>query len=175
MKVPRVRTLLLTVATVAAASLVLASPASAASSYLPIKNNGNGKCLQPVDVALGAAIVQEPCDGGFAQDWAFISTGGTTDRILNHATGYCLDARGGATNGTPIVQWTCGSLSNETWDTGRPLPDIVALTSRVSGSSSHCLDVPGAQAVDGLAMQLYGCNGTSAQTWLVGIGIVIQP
>ena len=36
-----------------------------------------------------------------------------------------------------------------------------------AGSSGFCLDVPGASTQAGLTMQLYSCNGTSAQAWAV--------
>ena len=39
------------------------------------------------------------------------------------------------------------------------------LQSQVAGSSGFCLDEPGASSQDGLAMQLFTCNGTSAQQW----------
>lgn len=134
-----------------------------------IRNIGNNMCLQPVNGSgdLGAAIVQEPCDNSFAQDWVFIPLGGTSYRFQNQLSTLCLDARGGAMNGTPIQQWTCNGISNEKWDTGLRLPDAVPLTSQVSGTHSHCLDVAGAQPVAGLAMQLYVCNGTYAQGWVV--------
>jgi hypothetical protein len=38
-----------------------------------------------------------------------------------------------------------------------------------TGTSSHCLDAPGDQATDGLALQIYICNGTPAQAWRIGI------
>jgi hypothetical protein len=41
------------------------------------------------------------------------------------------------------------------------------LFSRVSGTSSYCLDIPGGQQVAGLAMQIYRCNGTEAQQWWI--------
>jgi hypothetical protein len=154
--------------TAVAVSLALASPASASSTTGELGNIGDNLCLQPLNGSNqpGAAIVQEPCDNSFAQEWAFISLGGTSYRFQNLSSALCLDARGGATNGTPIQQWTCSSISNEKWDTGLRLPDAVPLTSQVSGTHSHCLDVPGAQPVVGLAMQLYGCNESVAQGWV---------
>lgn len=34
-----------------------------------------------------------------------------------------------------------------------------------SDSSSRCLDVPGGTAVDGAGLQIYDCNGSTAQEW----------
>jgi hypothetical protein len=175
----RLVALLFSVAAVTALSLAVASPASANGSFYPIQNTATGMCLQPVAGALddGEAIVQEHCDGSIAQGWAPISLGGSSYHFLNELSGLCLDARGGAANGTPIQQFDCSSISNEKWDANRPLPDnIVTLTSRVSGTNSFCLDVPGAQAINGLAMQLFRCNGTVAQLWPIGsFGTVVEP
>jgi hypothetical protein len=166
MKRQRITTLVL--AAVLTASVTLAGSARAHASVL--QNIGTGKCLQPVAGTFdeGAAIVQQPCNGSTAQQWALVSLGGTTYRIKSLLSGYCLETRLGATNGSPIDQWQCNWISNEIWDTGYtpyPLPAVVALTSRVSGTTSHCLDVPGNLPYDGLAMQLYRCNGTVAQRW----------
>jgi hypothetical protein len=162
----RITTLVL--AAVLTASVSLAGSARAHASVL--QNIGTGKCLQPIAGAFdeGAPIVQQPCDGGSAQEWALVSLGGTKFRIKSLHSGYCLETRLGATNGSPIDQWECNWISNEIWDTGYtpyPLPAVVALTSRVSGTASHCLDVPGNLGYGGLAMQLYRCNGTVAQRW----------
>jgi hypothetical protein len=81
----------------------------------------------------------------------------------------CLDARGGAADGTPVQQWTCNNISNENWQTGKQINQLPAiypsLISRVSGTSSHCLDMPDADPTVGHAMQIYRCNGTDAQQW----------
>jgi hypothetical protein len=43
------------------------------------------------------------------------------------------------------------------------------LESRVGfRDTGFCVDVPGNEATDGLAMQIFKCNGTDAQRWLVG-------
>jgi len=124
-------------------------------------------CLQPADnsTLAGAAIVQEPCSlTNSAQNWQTLPLGGGVYRVQNQWSGMCLDARGGATNGTPVQQWPCNSISNERWTI--VLYDWDPLISRVSGTSSHCMDTPGgASSVPGLAMQLYTCNRTAAQKW----------
>ena len=174
--------LLLAVVTVA--SLTVASPANADTSG-PIRNFGNQKCLTPVNPSQGAAVVQHSCDidssGNFtnrAQQWDAICKDASCSNfhVVNHESLLCLDARGGATNGTPIQMWPCNSISNENWDYGanhgeNGSPNFV-LRSRVSGTRSHCLDVPGSQDVDGLAMRLWGCNGTAAQLWTSGPPVI---
>ena len=88
-----------------------------------------------------------------------------TFHVVNRGSGLCLDAQGRAANGTPIIQWPCNSISNENWDFGNSSGSVFTLRSRVSGTTSTCLDVPGAQATVGLALQLWSCNGTVAQSW----------
>jgi hypothetical protein len=156
----------------AAAVLGLAFASPARADALPgnwIQNNGgSGLCLQPVGGSFdqGAAIEQVNCDKTTTlQRWvAFnFSQDLRVFQMRNAATGFCLDAQGGAANHTPIVQWTCNSISNEKWDLG---PDFIALRSRVSGTSSHCLDVPAASLQEHVTMQLYRCtNNNSAQIW----------
>jgi hypothetical protein len=144
-------------------------PAGAAGSK-EIYNFLTNQCLQPVNgsTAQGAAIVQEPCNGSSAQEWVEISVGDNIFHYANVLSGFCLDARGSAANGTPVQQWTCNRISNENWQPGEYVSDdIPPLMSRVSGTSTHCLDIPGGQKTPGLAMQIYGCNGTEAQLWWI--------
>ena len=137
---------------------------------------GNGFCLQPVNGTqdVGAAVVQERCTGRLAQRWVFhrLSVSRPLYRIENELSHQCLDALGGATDGTQVVQWPCASISNQTWDTGVTVTGgartVVTVKSRVSGTTSHCLDVPGGQfSTFGLPMQIWGCNGTLAQEWFL--------
>ncbi|GAA4487297.1 hypothetical protein GCM10023191_014970 [Actinoallomurus oryzae] len=41
-------------------------------------------------------------------------------------------------------------------------------TGRITGYGGKCVDVAGASSANGTAVQLYDCNGTSAQQWTVG-------
>jgi hypothetical protein len=143
---------------------LVATPAAAGELYSFWSN----QCLQPVDGSTeqGAAIVQEPCNGGAAQQWTAVRVSGNHFHYVNLLSGFCLDARGRAVNRTPVQQWTCNNISNENWDPGEDIGDVIPpLISRVSGTRSHCLDMPGGQRIAGLAMQIYRCNGTAAQEW----------
>ena len=158
-----------------AMSIAVSAPASASGPIYELRNHSNGFCLQPVNGTqdAGAAVVQEPCGRSFTQRWVFhrLSVGHPLYRIENLLSHQCLDALGGATNGTRVVQWPCASISNQTWDTGVTLTGFstaVTVKSRVSGTTSHCLDVPGGELfTPGLPMQIWGCNGTLAQEWLL--------
>jgi hypothetical protein len=168
---------------IAAALAIVAATAAAVGGAAPafaddhfdvgIQNWGNEKCLAPQgeSYADGVAIVQVPCTGSVFQRWDFIDHDNHVFQIRNAATLKCFDALGGATNGTAVVQWPCASISNQRWQASRDLPDFVYLRSRVAGTSSHCLDVPGDSNATNQALQIYVCNNTEAQYWGVGVGI----
>jgi hypothetical protein len=154
--------------TTAIAGVSASGSLAAAANTDEIYNFSSDQCLQPINGSLGqgVAIVQEPCNGGAAQQWTEVSVGSNIFHYVNVLSGLCLDARGGAVNGTPVQQWPCNSISNEKWQPGEYVSDdIPPLISRVSGTSSYCLDIPGGQRIVGLAMQIYRCNGTLAQQW----------
>ena len=132
-----------------------------------IYNFFSNQCLQPINgsTGQGAAIVQEPCNGGAAQQWTEVSVGSNVFHYVNVLSGLCLDARGGAVNGTPVQQWSCNSISNEKWQPGEDVSDeIPPLISRVSGKQLLPRHTRGSGSA-GLAMQIYRCNGTLAQQW----------
>jgi hypothetical protein len=147
---------------------------SANGPYYELKSQLSGQCLQPTNGSKdqGAAIVQEPCNLKPAQGWRAVFVGDNMFHYVNLLSGLCLDARGGAVNGTPVQQWPCNNITNENWEPAvdwrnHPLGPPW-LISRVSGTHSHCLDVPGGNSTAGLAMQIYGCNQTLAQIWANG-------
>src|SRR3954470_21837291 len=146
----RIVSLALAGALALALSVVVSAPASASSDHTYQLRNLGDLCLQSVNKTqdLGAEIVQNSCDGTSDQRWVFRSLGGTLYRIENEnsARSRCMDVFGGAANLTSVVQWSCSSISNETWDPGVVLNGgytvITALRTRVAGTSSHCLTVP---------------------------------
>lgn len=139
---------------------------------IAIATDLSGNCLQPIDksMELGAAIVEEKCAGVAENVWIMIDVGNGSFHLMNGLSGLCLDARGGAANKTPVQQWTCNQITNENWEfVGvAGAPNKAVLKSRVSGSSSYCLDVPGGNSAPGTAMQIYTCNNTTSQIWQVG-------
>lgn len=124
----------------------------------------NSMCLQPDKGATsrGTAIVQQPCNGSLEQQWSTANgSSGSSVHIVNAASKLCLDARGGATSGTPIQQWTCDSITNENWSFGATNN---LLSSGVSGSYSDCVATSSNQP--GQAMELQTCNSKApAQQW----------
>jgi hypothetical protein len=173
---PRLITLLLAAAIATGSGLAVASPSQADSPILQIQSHESGKCLQPVDGSAGAAIVQETCNGSVSQQWTEETSSSSSDSLhfVNRSSQLCLDARGGATNGTPIEQWTCNWISNENWAFGvGNNQSNEELVSRVSGTWSHCVSTPGVQ--DGVAMELYSCNGALSEFWSLPTARVATP
>jgi hypothetical protein len=101
--------------------------------FNPIKNVGNGKCLQPAggSTAIFEAIVQMPCDGGIAQGWQILTLGSNRYTFVNQASGLCMWAWDGAFNGGRILQSLCNGSSNSQFKTNAALPNVVVLESRV--------------------------------------------
>lgn len=146
----------------AAIALTVASPARAEDPIVKLVSSENGKCLQPLNGShtQGVAVVQEACNGSAAQQWTVTTVSATKVHLVNRESNLCLDARGGATNGTPIQQWTCNKITNENWGFGITNNLLV---SAVSNTFSHCIATPGDQ--NGLAMELRACAITSSQLW----------
>jgi hypothetical protein len=121
-------------------------------------------CLQPINASTlqGAAIVRATCKAAAEQLWIMIEVGNGNLHLMNAHSGLCLDARGSATSGTPVQQWTCNQISNENWELNGPA-FTVSFTSRVSGTKKYCLDVND----NGPSAQIYGCNGTPSQIWKI--------
>ena len=133
--------------TATVAGVVASAPLAAASSTVVIYNFLSKQCLQPVNGSTeqGAAIVQEPCNGSVAQQWTEVSVGSNIFHYVNGLSGWCLDARGRAVNGTPVQQWTCNNISNEKWQPGEYISDVIPpLISRVPGSTATALTYQGA-------------------------------
>ena len=169
----RLVALLFAAAMATTSSLAVASPAHADNTITQLVSGSSGECLQPAggSSALGAAIVQERCNGSFLQQWSQATVpsksifGSNQVQLVNLANGLCMDARGGAANGTPIEQWVCDWISNENWSFGINNNELV---SRVSHTSSHCITTPG--AYPGAPMELQFCGGYSAQIWSRPVG-----
>ncbi|GAB2864075.1 RICIN domain-containing protein [Lentzea nigeriaca] len=158
----------LTMAVAVVGSIGLATPALADDHFdVTVRSAASGKCLAPQggSSADGAPIVQVTCDGNPFQRWDFIDHDDHIFQIRNAVTLKCMDVTSGPANGIPVVQWPCKNVTNERFQASRDLPDFVSLKSRVAGTKTHCVDVPGGRSDEGLAVQLWTCNGTAAQSY----------
>jgi hypothetical protein len=133
-------------------------------------------CLQgDLGGPMGSSVTQQSCDTTGTdpqQQWQPISLGGVQYKFRNAGTGLCLEARFGAVSGKSVALWDCSSTeSNTRWQwtpVGVPaFPNIAPIQSRVSGSTGYCLDVPGASTAVNIQMQLFRCNNTNAQYFLI--------
>lgn len=115
-------------------------------------------------------VATQPCDDQHnqAQQWLPILQGGGVYKFVNRAVGWCLYADR-ITNGAAIALWDCSAnISNTRWQWNGIDGSFTHLESRISGTTGHCLDIPGAQTLAGLRTQVWTCNGTHAQTFLIG-------
>ena len=72
-------------------------------------------------------------------------------------------------SGTSQSPWQFSSIFNAiTGGSTTPPPGGGATGPITSGYAGKCVDVAGASSANGAAVQLYDCNGTTAQTWTVG-------
>jgi hypothetical protein len=161
---------------------LLTATTQAADQVVQLVSVQNGKCLQPAkgSSANGTAIVQVACDGSAAQFWDMhfnasgFANNHTWYQLSNQSTHLCLDARGGAVNGTPIQQWTCSGISNEKWSTTNcqvtASQETCEVSSLIYNSAvaqdrpyTHCLATPGTG--DGASMVLMACQIISSQQW----------
>ncbi|TWP49557.1 hypothetical protein FKR81_23765 [Lentzea tibetensis] len=159
MRSRRSTSLLFAAAVATSAALAVSPPAQAEDAIVKLVSNQSGKCLQPASLNQGAEVIQMTCNGTRAQQWT-VKFERRGVHLVNRASQFCMDAFGGATNGTPIIQWVCNDISNENWSFG--LGNNL-LASLVAGTRSHCIASPGPD--DGLPMELRFCDGNLSQLW----------
>lgn len=126
------------------------------------------KCLDVADasVASGASVNQVRCHGNANQRWrAFPSNVPGYVSFSSQNSSLCLDVRlGGPADGT-LQQFTCHKGDNQLFRL-EPVGDTTGGVRIVARHSGKCLDVPGGQTVDGLAIQQWDCHNGSNQRWL---------
>nr|QIY67907.1 hypothetical protein HEP85_43405 [Streptomyces sp. RPA4-2] len=70
-------------------------------------------------------------------------------------------------SGTPQSAWQFSSTFNSVTGGTTP-PPPTGSTGQITGLGGKCVDVASASSANGTAVQLYDCNGTTAQQWTVG-------
>jgi hypothetical protein len=137
-----------------------------------IVNENSGSCVDDTGsgTANGTTVQQWACGSGTDstapnQEWEF--TNGTASGYYEvtsvNAPAEAWNVTGnGTTSGSPIQLWTYAGASNEEWE-------AVSLGNGyykfVGQGSGLCLDVPGASTANGVQLQIYTCNGTTAQAF----------
>jgi hypothetical protein len=83
--------------------------------------------------------------------------------LVNHATGWAVDVKGGATTaGAPVIQWPITGGPNQKWQMQFQGTSSFVL---VNANSNMVLDVPGASVVAGTAVDQAARTGAANQQW----------
>ncbi|MDF2562673.1 MAG: beta-xylosidase, partial [Microbacterium sp.] len=111
-----------------------------------------------------SAAVQQTVTGAASQQWTIVPKPYGKFQLKNNASGACLAVSGsGQTNGTPVLQWTCGESPNFLWSRA----DIGDGTSHlVAAHSGKCLTLRDGNTVDGAGYIQWSCDVTSGADYL---------
>jgi aryl-phospho-beta-D-glucosidase BglC (GH1 family) len=136
-----------------------------------IVNENSGSCVDDTGsgTANGTHVQQWACSGGSNstspnQVWEFESAGNGNYYVANqNAPSETWNVTGnGTTNGSLIQTWTYGGGTNAQWT-------AVSLGGGyykfVGVGSGLCLDTPAASKANGVQLDIYTCNGTTAQAF----------
>jgi endoglucanase len=140
------------------------------SSWFNIVNQNSNACVDDSGSGINdGTIVQQWACGSHQnnQEWQFQSEGTGIFAVANRnaPTQTWNVTNNGTGNGSLIQTWTYGG-ANAQWmpvSLGNGLYKIVGV------GSGRCLDVPGASTANGVQLQIYDCNGTSAQSFLLNV------
>jgi hypothetical protein len=184
----------------AGTALSAAPPAGAATAALMdfpaqfsegfIVNANSGMCLQPSSddfFGNGDLVVQRPCNGTVAQAWELVPIGRKTFidsgpdithdayRIVNAASGLCLDDRDGvSSNGATVQQWACNTTSTTMqWASWAIRSDSINLLianrrAMLNRDTFVTLEVASGSTADNAPVQLFDIPGDppAAQRWV---------
>ncbi|WP_279339851.1 RICIN domain-containing protein [Sphaerisporangium perillae] len=158
-------------AATAVASSTTAGVAAAAlpTDWTTVVSKNSGKCVdaRAAASANGTAVQQYACNGSAAQLWQLQATSGGYYRVnsnLNAAQAWDVTNVSTA-DSAPIQLWTYSNGNNQQW---LPVEEAGGTYHFVNRNSGKCLDVPGASTADSAQLQQYTCNGTAAQSFIMG-------
>jgi hypothetical protein len=143
----------------------MATVASMRASYHaaagPARLALGGKCLDDAgnSATNGTKVQIWTCNGGAAQNWAFVPDGfpGAAGTVTIH--GKCLDIAGGGTaNGSKVDLSSCTGAGNQQWF-------LAGFGVLFNPASAKCLDDTGMSTANGRQVDIYSCVGTTNQTW----------
>jgi hypothetical protein len=136
-----------------------------------IVNENSGLCIgaSGQGTANGTVLQMNTCASGtystqLSQEWIFTSASSGYYEVADaNATTEAWNVVGvGTTNGSLMQIWAYGAASNEEFE-------AVSLGSGyykfVGQGSGLCLDVPGNSTATGVQLEIYTCNGTTAQAF----------
>ncbi|MVN89399.1 hypothetical protein GO986_21945 [Deinococcus sp. HMF7620] len=86
-------------------------------------------------------------------------------RLVNQASGLCLDVQNGAASpSAQLQQWGCNGLPAQNFRVEQMDDGFYRLRS-VLGNQDLCLDITGGSSTPGTDVRLWNCNGQFAQNW----------
>jgi endoglucanase len=143
------------------------------TTWYNIVNQNSGSCVDATGegTANGTTVQQWACGSQqFNQEWQFQSQGNGNYSIVNrNAPAEAWDVTNvGTADGSLIQLWSYGGGSNQQWT---PVSLGNGYFKFVGVGSGRCLDTPAASTANGVQLQIYDCNGTSAQAFK----LVAQP
>jgi hexosaminidase len=141
------------------------------SAWYQVVNQNSNSCVDDSagGTANGTIVQQWACGAGNNnQQWQFRATDSGYYNVLNRnaaAQNEVWDVTGGASatgDGVKIQTWAYGGGTNQQW---QPVSLGNGFYKMVARNSGKCLDVPAASTANGVQLQQYTCNGTTAQAF----------
>ena len=137
------------------------------SAWYDVVNQNSGACVDATGrgTSNGTTVQQWACGSAQSnQEWQFQPTDSGFFKVVNrNAPTEAWDVTNvGTTNGSLIQLWNFGGGTNQQW---QPVSLGNSFFKFVGRGSGRCLSVPGASTANGAQLDIFDCNGTSAQAW----------
>jgi len=132
------------------------------ASYTMVGVQSN-RCVGPVggSTASGVRLEIETCTGMAIQRFRPEAMGSGFFRMRNELSGLCIDVSGASPFlGAPIIQFACGTGTNQQWLVSDVTGGSERLTARHSG---QVLDVTGQGTAPGTLLEQWSSNGGANQ------------
>jgi predicted alpha-1,6-mannanase (GH76 family) len=141
-----------------------------ASGTYRVINKNSSLCVDAKSsgTANGTVVEQGTCNGGTNQQWVFTATDSGYYKVLaasNSAQGWDVSGGPGATaDGTKIDLWQNGGANNQQF---APVSEGSGYYHLVARNSGTCVDINNASTTTGVQLQIWTCNSSAAQSFLV--------
>ena len=139
------------------------------TAWYTVVNQNSGACVDATNFGTtnGTAVQQWACGNQQSnQEWQFQPTDSGFFKVVSRgAPAEAWDVTNvGTTNNSLIQLWQFGGGTNQQW---QPVALGNGAFKFVGRGSGRCLDVPGASTANGARLQIFDCNGTGAQAWIL--------
>src|SRR5713101_7307569 len=137
------------------------------NAWYNVVNENSGSCVdaRKFGTANGTAVQQWACGSQQVnQEWQFQPTSGGFFKVVGrNAQSEVWDVTHvGTANGSLIQTWTYGGGLNQQW---QPVSTGNGTFKFVARNSGRCRDLPAASTANGVQLQIFDCNGSSAQSF----------